>query len=496
MNRLNPETLGSLPASVVTPGYNRDQVGIGIVHLGVGAFHRGHQAYYTEKVLNAGGGDWGIVGASLRSPTVRDQLAPQSGLYTLVEKKGTEQQCQVIGAIKEVLVGPEHPQALIAQMANASTKVISLTITEKGYCHDPATGLLLGDHPAIQRDLTGYKENPATAIGYIVAALAKRKQQGRFGITLLSCDNLPHNGKVLQAVVLDFARRVDNALAGWIEKNVTFPCTMVDRIVPATTDDDLRALEQTLGVVDRGAVITEPFSQWVIENKFAQAVPDWAAAGALVVEDVAPFEEMKLRLLNGSHSIIAYLGYLAGYDYVHEVMADKEFHRLICHYMDEEVTPTLEVPAGFDLAAYKQQLCERFANPALHYKTRQVAQDGSQKIPQRWLSSVRELNSMDRKAEILALAVAGWVRYLESVRDSGESFTVEDPMANHFKSLVTNAENGSVHLASTVLCLQSIFGDLIECYPKFAADVERLHHRMKKIGVKALVNELVNSSHR
>lgn len=493
MNRLNPETLSSLPVSVVKPAYNRHQVGIGIVHLGVGAFHRGHQAYYTEKVLNARGGDWGIIGASLRSPTVRDQLAPQSGLYTLVEKQGTEQRCQVIGAVKEVLVGPENPQALIAQMANTTTKVISLTITEKGYCHDPANGSLQLDHPAIQRDLTCYKDEPASAIGYIVAALAKRKQLGRPGVTLLSCDNLPNNGKVLQRVVLEFARRVDQTLPEWIEKYVTFPCTMVDRIVPATTDEDLRALEQAMGVDDRGAVITEPFSQWVIENKFAQAMPDWGGAGALIVDDVAPFEEMKLRLLNGSHSIIAYLGYLAGYDYVHEVMADEDFHRLICHYMDEEVTPTLKVPAGFDLVAYKQQLCERFANPALHYKTRQVAQDGSQKIPQRWLNSVRELNSMGRKAEIHALAVAGWIRYLESVRDSGESFTVEDPMADLLKTLVNDAENGSVHLVSSILCLQNIFGDLIERCPQFVADVERLHYRMKEIGVKALINELVNS---
>lgn len=491
MNRLNPAVLGSLPASVVTPGYDRSQLSAGIVHLGVGAFHRAHQAYYTEKVLNERGGDWGIIGASLRSGGVRDQMQPQSGLYTLVEKEGSKQNYQVIGAIKQVLVAPEDPQALISHLASPTTKVISLTITEKGYCHDPASGTLQWDHPDIQRDLVHYATKPVSAIGYLVASLVKRKALNCDGVTLLSCDNLPDNGRLLQRVVLAFAGRVDASLADWIDRKVTFPCTMVDRIVPATTDKDLCSVEQVLGVSDRAAVATEPFCQWVIENKFAQSVPDWQGAGALIVDDVSPFEEMKLRLLNGSHSIIAYLGYLAGYDYVHEVMADENFCSLIRRYMDEQVTPTLDVPRGFDLGAYKQQLRERFANRALDHKTSQIAQDGSQKIPQRWIKTIRELDGMNLDAGILALAVAGWIRYLEGRRDTGESFVIDDPMAAELGLITTQVARDSVDLVSKILGVERIFDDLVESCPDFVKQVEGFYRQMTLIGLKALIKGIV-----
>lgn len=490
MNRLNNGNLASLPGDVVIPRYNRREIGVGIVHLGVGAFHRAHQAYYTEKVLNERGGDWGIIGASLRSVGVRDQMQPQDGLYTLVTKENDGQSYQVIGAIKEIMVGPEAPGKLISHMASPGTRVISLTITEKGYCHDPANGHLHWDHPGIQRDFTCYETEPVTAIGYLVASLARRKSEGSEGVTLLSCDNLPNNGKLLRRVIMDFVGHVDVSLAEWIDLNVTFPCTMVDRIVPATTDNDLQLVGQALGISDLGAVVTEPFCQWVIENKFAQPVPDWKSVGALIVEDVSPFEEMKLRLLNGSHSIIAYLGYLAGYDYVHDVMADENFYRLIRLYMDEQATPTLDVPEGFDLGDYKQQLRERFANRALNHKTSQIAQDGSQKIPQRWINSVRELEEMNRETEVIALAVAGWIRYLEAVRDTGETFVIEDPMSAELGSIKDKAEGDGGNLVNNVLSMGTIFGDLVDSYPRFVQQVEYFYCEIKFKGVQGVVKEL------
>ena len=489
MNRLHPDKLHSLPSKVNTPRYNRDLLGTGIVHLGVGAFHRAHQAYYTEKVLNEQGGDWGIVGASLRSATVRDQLQTQDGLYTLVTKAGDEQNFQVVGAIKEVVVAPEAPDMLIAHLASPTTKVVCLTITEKGYCHDPATGHLQWSHSDIQQDLLRYKTKPVSAIAYLAASLAERREKGSCGVTLISCDNLPNNGQVLERVVKDFVERVDPSLVGWIEKNVTFPCTMVDRIVPATTDEDLHLVEQELGVCDYGAVVTEPFSQWVIEDKFSQSVPDWASAGALIVEDIAPYEEMKLRLLNGSHSIIAYLGFLAGYDYVHEVMEDDDFLQLICRYMDDQITPTLNIPQGFDIEDYKHQLRERFANCSLNHKTAQIAQDGSQKIPQRWIKSVRQLYREGMNCKLLALAVAGWVRYLDSIRDTGESFSVDDPMSEKFYDIKRNSAD--TNMVYRILSLGSVFGDLVDTCPGFVAKVDNFYHDLKLKGVKTVINEFL-----
>ncbi len=307
---------------MAVPGYDRAATGVGIVHLGIGAFHRAHQAWYTEQVLAGNGGAWAIVGASLRSGEIRDRLAPQDGLYTLVERDGDRTSCRVIGAVKSVLTGPEDPAALVAQLSHADIRVVTLTITEKGYFYDAGADRLRRDHPDICRDIEHFPTAPVTAVGYLAASLARRCEMSLGGVTLLSCDNLPHNGRVLKTVVTQFVAEADPSLLPWIEEHVTFPCSMVDRIVPATTAEDLDSLEKVLGCRDEAAVFTEPFSQWVIENNFARGAPPWQEAGVLLTDDVAPFETMKLRLLNGSHSLIAYLGYLAGYDFVHQVMAD------------------------------------------------------------------------------------------------------------------------------------------------------------------------------
>lgn len=488
--RLDQAALARLPAAVRVPAYHRSAIRPGIVHLGIGAFHRAHQAWYTEQVLNRVGGNWGIIGASLRSSAVRDQLAAQDGLYTVVARQGEQLDCQVIGAIEGVMVGPENPSALVAQLSHPDIRLVSLTITEKGYLYDPASDALALDHPDVRHDMANFPENPRTAIGYLAASLAQRRRSRVGGITLLSCDNLPHNGRVLAKVVADFIVQVDASLQRWVEDNVTFPCSMVDRIVPATTEADLATLEKVLGVRDDAAVFTEPFSQWVLEDKFARGAPDWQSAGALMTADVAPFETMKLRLLNGSHSLMAYLGYLAGYEYVHQVIGDGQLRLLLQRYMDEQAQPTLDIPAGFDINKYKHELSRRFANPALSHRTRQIAQDGSQKIPQRWLTTVGDLAAMGRRTTILALAVAGWIRYLDGRRDDGTRFTVDDPLAT---TLVESLHGGTSPGPLAVMNVRSVFGKLATAYPDFARQVSIYYFQLAAEGVASTVDSVLAS---
>lgn len=485
MKRLCQEALGSLPENVTKPAYDLNRTDVGIVHLGIGAFHRAHQACYIEKILNSGGGDWRIIGASLRSPGVREQLRPQNGLYTLIEKSGDSKRYQVIGAIKQVMVGPEDPLALVAKMADPAIRLITLTVTEKGYCHDPASGQLQFDHPGIEHDLTGYTKSPVTAIGYLVASLSRRKQEKGEGITIMSCDNLSGNGQLLRRVIMDFALRVDKSLVDWIERKVTFPGTMVDRIVPSTRESDLRALAEDIGVVDRGAVVTEPFSQWIIENCFAQPMPDWKNMGALLVDDVLPYEDLKLRLLNGTHSIIAYLGNLAGYEYVHEVIKDKDFSSLIEKYMDQTATTLLITDRDY-LYAYKKNLMNRFLNQSLKHRTIQIAQDGSQKIPQRWLYTVRKLDEMNQSTEVIALAIAGWIHFLEKNE-------IDDPMVHTISGIFAKYKSEPSRLVKAILSIQTIFDDMIECNPNFVKRVDKLYGQLKKNDVRVLIRQIVRS---
>lgn len=493
MQRLNALLLQQLPLTVVKPHYNRAQTKVGIVHLGVGAFHRAHQAWYTEQVLQAQGGDWAIAGASLRSADVREQLHDQSCLYSVVTRDSAALSVQVIGALKKILVAPENPQLLIDTMAAATVKVISLTITEKGYCHLPATGALDLQNSGISADLANYQTAPHTAIGYLVAALEKRKHTDAGGVTVMSCDNLPHNGRLLQGLVRTFAHEVAPALAVWIEKNVKFPCSMVDRIVPAPTAEDFSTLEALTGVRDAAAVFTEPFCQWVIERNFAGPVPEWERVGALYVDDVAPFEEMKLRLLNGSHSIIAYLGYLAGYDYVHEVIADQYFCALVRRFMQAQVEPTLAMPADFDLSGYMESLITRFSNKALNHKTRQIAQDGSQKIPQRWLRVLEALLLLNKDVSIIALAIAGWIRYLEGQRDNGEHYTIDDPLAESLASVINSAASDAEKVTG-ILAQTSVFADLLTRQPKFTQQVLVAYQQLVTKGVRDCVVDVACSS--
>lgn len=488
MNRLSQKLLSDLPKDIILPAYDRAALKPGIVHLGIGAFHRAHQAFYTETVLNKFGGDWGIVGSSLRSASVRDQLAAQDCLYTLVERSGEGEKLQIIGAVLDTLVGPENPAALVEQMAASNIKIVSLTITEKGYCHDPATGNLNLAHPDIIHDLE-HLDRPVSAIGFLVAALKQRFDQHQKAFTLLSCDNLPNNGEVLEKVVTQFAAKISPEFSAWIKTNATFPCTMIDRIVPATTDDDRRDIEGRLGVRDEGMVVCEPFTQWVVEDKFADGRPEWDKVGVLLVEDVRVFEKIKLRLLNGAHSTMAYTGYLSGFQYISEVMEQPAFVNLVKTYMAREAGETVVAPTGFDIEAYKQQLRDRFSNKALKHRTWQIAMDGSQKLPQRLLETLREQLAGNGNIDILCLGVAAWIRYVSGVDETGAAIEVSDPLAKELRAACDANQGNPAGMVKAVVGIQKVFGaDLID-QSRFVQTTTQWLERFYAKGVLATVQE-------
>lgn len=488
MNRLNDSTRKQLPADVQLPTYNREKLKPGIVHLGIGAFHRAHQAYYTEAVLNRFGGNWGIIGCSLRSPAVRDQLEPQNNWYTLVERSGEGENLQLVGAVVKTLVGPEDPALLIETMANTDIKIVSLTITEKGYCHDPATGDLNLAHPDIIHDLENLAK-PRSAIGYLVAALQQRQQRNQKSFTVLSCDNLPNNGEVLEKVTLQFAAKISAELATWIKANTSFPGTMIDRIVPATTDEDRREIEARLGLRDEAMVVAEPFSQWVIEDRFVDGRPEWEKVGAQLVDDVRVFEKIKLRLLNGSHSTLAYTGYLSGFNYISEVMAEPAFVNMIKLYMAREAGEAVIAPADFDIEQYKTQLRDRFFNTALKHRTWQIAMDGSQKLPQRLLETLREQLAGKGNIDIICLAVAAWIRYVSGVDEKGNTIEVSDPLASELRKRCDETTGNPRAMVEAVVSLQQVFGSDLITEARFVDTTTLWLTRFYEQGVLATIKQ-------
>ena len=470
MTILSLATLDRVPPAVARPAYDPRSVGTGIVHLGIGAFHRAHQAIYTDDALAQKGGAWGICGVSLRSPDVRDRMTPQDGLYTAVEKSPAGMQRRIIGSVREVLFLSAERKKVDARLADRATKIVTLTVTEKGYCHDPATGRLNIDHPDIVHDLVQLHE-PASVVGLLVSALEARRHDGAGPLTIICCDNLPHNGRVLRGLVATFAQARDGALAAWIEKNTSFPSTMVDRIVPATTAADISDNDAALGMHDAAPVVFEPFKQWVIEDAFVTPRPGWEVSGAEFVADVVPFEAMKLRLLNASHSAFAYLGFLAGHEYIYQVAAQPDFVAFMRRFMNEEVTPTLQIPAGIDVGAYRDALVRRFANPALPHRTQQIAMDGSQKLPQRLLATARDNLAAGRPMPLLALAIAGWMRYVAGRDEAGRAIKVDDPLAAQFAAIADAHRDDPPGLARALFGVRAIFGDDLVRDPRFSEPV-------------------------
>jgi fructuronate reductase len=481
MRRLSSEALSGLPVAVQRPRYDRSAVTPGIVHLGIGAFHRAHQAVVVDDRLAAGETSWGLIGASLRSPDTRDALKAQDGLYTLAIRSGDPTRFRVIGSIARVHVAPEDPERLLARLANPATRIVSLTVTEKGYCHDPATGTLAEDHPDIRHDLAA--DLPRSAIGFLAEALARRRRAGLAPFTVLSCDNLPANGDTAKRVLTRFAALRDADLGRWLEDELACPSTMVDRIVPATTAADREEVARALGVEDAWPVVAEPFWQWVVEDHFPTGRPDLAASGVELVKDVAPYELMKLRLLNGSHSTMAYLGYLAGYETVAEAVADAGIAATVRRVMDE-ATPTLRPLPGFDLAAYKTNLIARFANPALKHRTWQIAMDGSQKLPQRLVAPLRERFAKGLPAGAAALGVAAWMRYVTGLDEKGAAIDVRDPLAARFAALAREAGPVAERLAPALLTVKEVFGTDLVADPRLMAPVTVALGSLFAVGAK------------
>ena len=418
--RLGPDTLVHLPADVGTCAYDREAQAIGIVHFGIGAFHRAHQAWYTDCAMTAGDRDWGICGVSLRSPAVARQLNPQGGLYTLTERQRDAAQTRVIGAVREVLYAPDQAGAVVTRLADPACHIASFTVTEKGYARRQDGGL----------DLTAARSSfyPLLAQG-----LAERRALGLGGLTLLSCDNLAENGRVLALLMEQWLAADMPEMVEWFTRECRVPSTMIDRIVPRSGPQDLDELEQRLGMSDAGAVFTERFSQWVIEDDFAGPRPQWENHGVELVDDVAPFETAKLRMLNGAHSLLAYCGLEAGYTYVHEAVADPRLAALAEQLMRDEAIPTITAAPGQDLAVYADQLMQRFADPALMQRLDQIAMDGTQKIPQRWLDTAAELVRRGQPCDAIATGFAAWVWHLHDGR------FVDDPHGEQLRTLAADA---------------------------------------------------------
>lgn len=460
--------------------------GVGIVHLGIGAFFRAHGALYVAEAMRLSGGDWGILGVSLKRPDQRDRLAPQGFAYTALELGPQGERARTVEVIENILVAPEDPAAVVAAMADPGVGIVSLTVTEKGYCHEPASGRLLRDHPDIRADLAD-PARPVSAPGFLVRALAARRAAGLRPFTVLCCDNLPDNGHLLRGLVLELAGLVDPGLADWIAAEGAFPSTMVDRIVPATSAEDLDRVAALTGRRDESPVLHEPFRQWVIEDRFVDGVrPDLAAAGAELVADVAPYEAMKLRCLNGTHSALAYLGYLAGHETIAATLADPVFAAFLVRVWDEEIIPGLTPPPGVSLARYTGALKERFANPGIRHRTWQIAMDGSQKLPQRILGQIAEGLAAGRPMRGLILAVAGWMRYVGGVDETGAPIDVRDPMAARLRAVCDAAPDPEAR-ARALLDIAEIFPPVLRDDASFRARVAAAHAGLVARGARAMV---------
>ncbi|KAF1059155.1 mannitol dehydrogenase family protein [Burkholderia gladioli] len=424
---LSQASLGALPADTRRPAYARDRLQPGIVHLGLGAFHRAHQALYTEALLEAGDLRWGIVGVHLRERRMAELIRQQDLLYSVTESDGETTRSRVAGALVGALHAPSALPAVLDAITDPRVSIVSLTVTEKGYSIALASGDLDLDDADIRHDLLT-PDTPRTTLGVLAAGIRRRAADAP--LSVVCCDNMAGNGDRLRKLLMQYARGFDASLASRIGDTIAFPNTMVDRIVPAATPVSLAAAEARLGLRDEAAIACEPFTQWVIEDRFSGPRPAWEEAGALLTGDVRPYEAMKLRLLNGSHSAIAYLGQLRGRATVAEAMADPAIGTFVQALMREDLLATVTVPRGFDVQAYCDELLARFRNPTLAHQTRQIAMDGTQKVPVRWLPALRESLAAGIERPHLERALAAWLHYLATARgETGETLAISDPGA-------------------------------------------------------------------
>jgi fructuronate reductase len=482
MKRLDADSLSAAPAGVRRPGYDRAKTRIGFAHIGVGAFHRCHQAEYTEDALEAGADDRAEIGINIRPPSIGEQLEPQDGLYTRLLVEGEKAEARVIGSIRRVLDGDREPEMAIAALADPGIDAITMTVTEKGYCHVPATGALDWERPEIAEDLkrsTGRQSLPG-----FLAEMLGRRMAANAPVTMISCDNIPGNGHILKNVVSGFAEAADKPLARWIADNVRFPSTMVDRIVPATRPEDLKRVEELAGWRDEGVVVGEPFRQWVIEDDFNRPRPRWDVAGAEFVKDVEPYEFVKMRVLNACQTALSYLGALSGLGTTCDDVQDPLLKDFASRMILDETADVLPYVPSMEVGPYLKLTLARLGNPAIRHSNHQIATDGSQKINQRILQPLRDRMAKGVSSPLLETAVAGWVAYLAKSQPAfGAAWEASDQVMP-FVTNITRQCAGDIY-AFTRLFIgnRSIFGDMLAEDAAFIGRIATASHDLLENGV-------------
>lgn len=482
---LSAENLQKLEARARVPQYDRKKYKSGIMHMSVGGFHRSHQALYVCELMDQDPSDWLITGVGLleSDKAALDTLAAQDHYYTVVERTATEDTIKIVGSIHETLHAPSNPAAVLERLKDPLIKILSLTITEKGYCYDHKGDLDLKNE-GIKHDLANLAA-PKTGIGYVVAGLRDRMQAGQKPFTVMSCDNLPGNGHRTRHIVMQFAAQMDKVLAKWIEDNVHFPNAMVDRITPATTEKTVAFVNEKCGINDGWPVVCEDFRQWVLEDDFGIGRPAFEKVGVQMVRDVEPYELMKVRLLNGSHSALAYLSYLMGYREVDIAMADPLVAGFVRAYMDHDVTPSVPSVPGINLVEYKDTLIRRFSNPAISDKVQRLAEDGSQKIPNAILPCIRHALANNGSIKFACMALAGWFRYMTGVDEQLSAIEIKDPRKEEMMSRIKTSPLDP----APVLGMSEVFGTDLVSNKRFMSELNEIMNRLHVQGARGLLQE-------
>lgn len=479
--RLSNDMLRELSTDVPFPTYDRTALTAGIVHLGVGGFHRSHEALYIHELLQDHGiRDWAICGVGImpQDAAMSADLRGQDCLYTLVEQSGDEDQARIIGSIVDHIFGLERPEEVFSRLADPATRIVSLTVTEGGYFIDEASGELDLRHSAVLGDLE-CRETPKTIYGFLIEGLRRRRDRGAKPFTVLCCDNIQHNGDVVRKMLLTFCEKQDPELAEWIGQHVSFPNSMVDRITPVSGEAERILVREKFGLEDKRPVVSEAFRQWVIEDTFCNGRPPLEKVGVQFTDDVIPYERMKILLLNATHSAMGYLGYLAGYRYIHEVASAPEFRPYLRTFMDKEMTPLVGEVPGIDLAWYKDSLIERFSNPEIKDTVLRICFGGSFKMPKFIFPAIMQQLERGGPIYALTLSVASWLRFLSGEDEQGVAIPIEDPLAERLKI----AAAGGREPAAFVSDMSDLFGRLGE-QPRFLAELERLSDILRRQGAR------------
>lgn len=486
---LRNQTLAQLPAAVARPLYDRSRTIPALVHIGVGGFNRSHLAVYLDDLLALGASKpWGEFGVGLlpADKRIHEALAEQDFLYGLLTVDSDQENYRVVGSLVGHLYAPESCEAVLHRLAAAECAIVSLTVTEGGYFIEDASGRFLDDHPDIRHDLD-HPQQPGTWVGYVAEACERRRKQGRAPFTLLSCDNVQSNGAAARKALLAFADLRGGGLRAWIEANVTFPCSMVDRITPHTTEENRTAIAENFGVLDRSPVVSEPFRQWVLEDTFAAGRPEWERAGAQITGDVAPYEMTKMRLLNGGHSTIGYPAGLLGYSYMAEGACDALLRRLLTAFM-AEVRPTLKTLPGIDLDEYTAMIVKRVSNSAIRDQVSRICSDCCAKVAKFLVPSLRDLLGAGTEPEVLPFVLASWLHYMRGSDENGRALVISDPLVDYLRPFL-DAGGSNAGLA---LSVRPLFGELAVTYPRMANKVQGSLDLLRSQGVRAAVTQTLN----